>query len=251
MRRRLFALLLGVVVCALFVTRVASALPAPKSEAELMAMADLVIDAQCVAIVCDGAPIEDAKKTVTNYESTLEPSQAYKGTMPASLVIRGYVEEWKNGMEPTGGWHQGPVPEGWSGKLYLQEETDGTYTKVWWNAMEEDPATSDPQPLPSCEVADAGVDGGQDAGPDASPDASPDAAQDAAAPDAPGDADPEPDAGNPDAGDDDGGAPPDRDIMPSDEDDGCSCSVRGTGREARAAWLLVLVGLLGLRRRRR
>ena len=247
MRQRVLALLLGVVVCVMFVTREASALPPPKSETELMAMADLVVDALCVAIVCDGAPVEDAEKIVTSYQSTLEPSQVYKGSMPAMFVVEGYVEEWKNGSATPGGWHQTPVAEGWSGKLYLQQNANGTYSEVWWNGMEED-STSDPQPLPSCVVADAGV--------DAETDASPDAAQEAGEPDATGtDAneldvavDASADAGTVDGGESDSGSSPVQQTQAS-EDDGCSCGVVGVGPRTSAVWLLLLVGLLGLGRR--
>lgn len=125
------------------------ALPAPKTEAEMMDMADLVVDAECVDIQCEGPPVEDSEKFTSTYISTLIPSQAYKGDLPDSIQIRGEKYDWKNGA-PVGGWHQQPVPKGWSGKLYLTEVGDGTYTKVWWNAMEEDAATSAPLPVPSC-----------------------------------------------------------------------------------------------------
>ena len=128
---------------------VARGLPPPKTEAELMQMADLVVDAECVTIICDGLPVEDAQKITTTYLSTLWPSQSYKGGLPNSFQIRGIDEQWKV-SPPVGGWVQGPVPKGWVGKLYLQQEADGTYTKVWWNGMEEDTTKSAPQPLPTC-----------------------------------------------------------------------------------------------------
>lgn len=134
---------------------VARGLPPPKTEAELMQMADLVVDAECVTIICDGLPVEDAQKITTTYLSTLWPSQSYKGGLPNSFQIRGIDEQWKV-SPPVGGWVQGPVPKGWVGKLYLQQEADGTYTKVWWNGMEEDTTKSAPQPLPTCAAVDGG-----------------------------------------------------------------------------------------------
>ena len=43
----------------------ALALPAPKTEAEMMQMSDLVVDAQCMSVICSGKPVEDAQKITT------------------------------------------------------------------------------------------------------------------------------------------------------------------------------------------
>jgi hypothetical protein len=134
----------------------AFALPPPMSEQEMMDAADLVVDAQCVEIRCEGLPVETEEKVTTTY--------SYKGGLPNSLRIRGYTEQWTGGMQPVGGWHQEPIPEGWVGKLYLVAETDNTYTKVWWNATEQDPVASDPLPLPDCTGGTGGAGGGSGAG---------------------------------------------------------------------------------------
>jgi len=175
-KRLLILFVFGVVCLALAPT--ARAVPPPMTEAEMMDAADLVVDADCVAIVCDGPPVTDAEKITTTYVSTLFPTFSYKGGLPNSIQIRG-VEYDYFGMPPVGGWYQGAVPEGWAGKLYLEQLPDNTYTKVWWNAMEEAPATSNPLPLPSCVVPDldGGVetDGGLDGAipGDAAPDSGP------------------------------------------------------------------------------
>ncbi|MCK5799489.1 MAG: hypothetical protein KAI47_20000 [Deltaproteobacteria bacterium] len=135
----------------------AVAMPAPKSEAEMMTLSDLVVDAEAMTIVCDGAPKVTTQKTETYYLSTFWPSKSYKGSNPKSFQIRGKTVVWTPGPGPIGGWFQGPVPKGWVGKLYLQKETDGTYTKVWWNAMIEDTTKSKPETLPVCLVTDGGV----------------------------------------------------------------------------------------------
>ena len=145
-------------LCVFLGSTAALALPAPMSEQELMDASDLVVDAGCVAIECEGPPVEDAEKTTTTYLSTLHPSQSYKGVHPKSIRIRGYTEQWK-GMQPVGGWHQEPVPEGWAGKLYLKHENDDTYTKVWWNGMKENTALSLPLPLPDCTSGTGGAGG--------------------------------------------------------------------------------------------
>ena len=142
----------------LLTSAAASALPPPKTDAEMLALADLVVDAEGITIVCDGKPVVTTQKTTTTYLSTLYPSKSYKGGLPKSFQIRGKKEVWTGGVPPVGGWFQGPVAKGWAGKLYLQKETDGTYTKVWWNAMTEDKALSAPKPLPNCSSAtDAGL----------------------------------------------------------------------------------------------
>jgi MYXO-CTERM domain-containing protein len=117
--------------------------------------ADLVVDASCVQVICDGPPITQPDKVITKYVSTLFPSKSYKGGLPNSFQVRG--EDWAwSGRAPVGGWHQEPVKKGWAGKLYLEKQPDGTYTKVWWNAMIQDKATSKPQPLPACAQIDGG-----------------------------------------------------------------------------------------------
>jgi len=131
------------------------ALPAPMSEADMLKASDLVVDAACQTIVCDGKPIDDGQKIITKYKSTLWPTKTYKGGLPNSFVIKG--QSWKyKGPRPVGGWHQGPVAKGWAGKLYLKKLPDGTYTKIWWNGTIPDKVKSKPLPLPLC-TGDGGV----------------------------------------------------------------------------------------------
>lgn len=210
------------------------ALPPPKTEAELMQLADLVVDAECVSIVCDGPVVEDAQKFISTYLSTLWPSASYKGGLPNSLQIRGQEYQWKI-TPPVGGWHQGAVPKGWVGKLYLQQEADGTYTKVWWNAMEQDQALSKPEPLPVCAGADAGP-------PDLAPvfDVQPPVLDGAPLADSAPLTDGAPPA---DMAAGDGGAE-------TTERDGCSCSVGSPPGPAPVALALLLLLGLACRRRR-
>ncbi len=215
----------------------ATALPPPKTAAEMLAMADLVVDAKGITIVCDGKPIDSPQKTVTNYLSTLYPSKSYKGGSPKSFQIRGKVETWKT-TPPTGGWFQGPVPEGWVGKLYLKKESDGTYSKVWWNANTEDKALSAPKPLPTCAAASDG--GMADSAPakdmapasDSQPGVDSHQGSDSAASDGA-------------VGSDSGMF-----IPPPVDDDGCSCSAGRGLRGAPLGLVLALLGLAVLRRRR-
>jgi len=130
--------------------------PAPKSEAEMLTLSDLVVDAKCVTIVCDGKPVDDGTKVSTKHVSTLWPSKSYKGGTPKSITIRGLTVVYK-GLPPTGGWHQGPIAKGWVGKLYLKKETDGSYSKVWWNGEFVDTVQSKPEAIPTCAATDGGV----------------------------------------------------------------------------------------------
>ncbi len=196
----------------------AGAVPPPKTDQELFDMADLVVDAECVAVTCEGPPIEDQDKVVTTYRSRLRVSKTYKGDTLSEFEILGQEFDW-NGTTPVGGWHQQPVPKGFVGKFYLQRLQDGTYTEVWWNAIQEDTTASHPDPLPACDAQD------QDAGPvDAAPTA--------------------------DGGLTDGAPTADASQNPGLADRGCNCRT-GT----RSSPLALLVGLLflgfaRLRRRR-
>lgn len=132
------------------------AVPTPKTEAEMMKMADLVVDANCMNVICSGKPVDDGKKIVTTYISSLSPSKTYKGGLPNSFQVKGELWTW-HGTPPTGGWHQEQIPKGWAGKLFLKKVSGSTYTKVWWNAMIEDKAKSTPVALPTCAAGDGGV----------------------------------------------------------------------------------------------
>jgi hypothetical protein len=180
------------------------ALPAPKSEAEMMSEADLVVDANCIEIVCDGKPVQQTGYVETFYLSTFQLVQSYKGGTPKSFQILGSIRVYA-GPPPIGGWFQEPVPEGWSGKLYLKLLSDGTYTKIWWNANIED-ANSKPLPLPVCDGESIDPDGV--APKEAIPDPEP-STQDASAPDAMPPDPTEPDAMPPD--------PTEPDVMPPDQ----------------------------------
>ena len=137
----------------LFISSISWAVPAPKSEQEMMKLSDLVVDAKCVQILCKGKVVNTSSYTLTTYISTLYPSKSYKGGTPKSLRIEGIEYKYKSNP-PVGGWHQGPIAKGWAGKLYLKRTANGTYTKVWWNAMFTDKATSKPLPLPICQTGE-------------------------------------------------------------------------------------------------
>ena len=242
-----------VTISLLLWSHLAWALPPPKTEAELMTLSDLVVDAECVSIVCMGKPVDDGQKIITSYKSTLWPSKGYKGLLPKSFVIKGQNWKYKGGSVPVGGWHQGPVPKGWAGKLYLKKLPDGTYTKVWWNADQEDKAKSKPLPLPLC-AGDGGVPDAAVADAPPAPDGKPSVDNNTGeptlpTPDGPVKADLVLKEGPHRESDShkDGGASPDGGSSTKD-DSGCSCSVQSPA--APALLVLGLLGALWLRRRK-
>lgn len=218
------------------------ALPTPKTDQELLNMSDLVVDASCVKVVCDGPATVDSSKTVSSYLSTLWPSKSYKGGMPNSVTVRGVWYTWTS-PSPTGWWNSA-IKEGWKGKIYLKKDTGNAYTMVWWNATKTDP-TATLKGLPSCIASDGGV-------PDAQPaDAT---TQDSVQADS-GKADTSPTADSSPTADAipaadasptaDGAAPP-----PTDDDGGCSCEA-GRGPAPFAGLALLMLGLLLTLRRGR
>jgi len=229
----------------------AAALPAPKTEAELLQLSDLVVDAECVMVICDGKPVTDPQKTITNYLSTLWPSKSYKGGLPNSFQVRGAEYAWV-GVPPVGGWHQEPIKKGWIGKLYLAKLSDGTYTKVWWNANVEDSSKSNPQPLPSCALAtDGGV---NEAGPPPDGPVADGSSGDGPLPGKDQTAPPEQSVDTSPSWEpvaDETWPTGDTALPPPAEDDGCSCrtvAARGDASTLSPLAALLLIGLL-LRRR--
>jgi len=118
---------------------------------------DLVIDGVGMTIECEGPPIAEENMISTFYVSQVYPSQTYKGEHMRSIHVRGQHVEWIVPM--AGPWFPDPIPVGWSGRLYLVENDDGTYSEVWWNGAEQD-QTSAPEALPDCGAAGAGGAGG-------------------------------------------------------------------------------------------
>jgi MYXO-CTERM domain-containing protein len=127
------------------------------TDQELLNNADLAIDGEGLAVACDGPVADYGTYVVSTYLSTIHPTKSYKGGLPSSVTVRGTVTVWTPGPGPVGGWEASPIAEGWIGKMYLEDNNDGTYSQLWWNAFEADP-TSAPKPLPSCAVGDAGPD---------------------------------------------------------------------------------------------
>ncbi len=148
---------LGFASAAVLLAQGAAALPPPMTEQELMDASDLVIDGVGISIECDGPPIADENMISTFYLTRVFPSQTYKGVAMRSIDVRGQQVEWI--VAVAGPWFPDAIPVGWSGRLYLVENSDGTYSEVWWNGVEED-QTSAPEALPDCGAAGAGGAGG-------------------------------------------------------------------------------------------
>jgi hypothetical protein len=211
---------LFVTISVLLGASTAWAMPTPCTAQELMDQSDLVVDAEGVTVVCEGAPVDEADKTITTYRSTLFPSKSYKGGLPNSFQIVGFSYTWK-GRQPTGFWVQPPVAKGWVGKLHLKQVTGGTYAYTCWNGSEEDATQSQPEPLPQCAAGDGGAGDGFV-----------------------GDAAPA-DSVNPDVTQPplDGAGPGGDASRPPSAGDGCSCALDAASRGAPLS-LALLLGLL-------
>jgi hypothetical protein len=147
----------GFASAALLLGQDAAALPPPMTEQELMDASDLVIDGVGVLVECEGPSIVEDNMISTYYVTQVFPSQTYKGVHMRSIHVRGQQVEW---IVPVAGpWFPDPIPVGWSGRLHLVQNNDGTYSEVWWNGAEED-ETSAPEALPDCGAAGAGGAGG-------------------------------------------------------------------------------------------
>ena len=151
----------GFASSALLLARAAAALPPPMTEQELMDDSDLVIDGVGMSIECEGPPVLEGDMISTYYVTQVFPSETYKGEQMRSVTVRGQYVQWL--VAVSGPWFPDAIPVGWSGRLYLADNEDGTYSEVWWNGTEED-ATSAPDPLPDCGAGRAGGGAGGSSG---------------------------------------------------------------------------------------
>lgn len=142
------ALLVGLAL--LVWCRVGHAVPAPMPAQELAQKADLVAEVEVTGVSCAGPPTDKRDFVATEYRSQLSVVRVISGTAAEPITLSGYRIEWKR-EAPTGGAPPTPpLARGWRGKVYLQKLPGGGWMPVWWNALEEDPAASKPEPLPAC-----------------------------------------------------------------------------------------------------
>lgn len=122
------------------------AVPPPMSKELLEQDADTVVEVESVEISCTGvSPSGEAR--LANYVATAKPLRWHKGKQVEALRIAGAVPI---DPLPPGGIPNPPLPRGWRGKVHLRSFEGGVYGLVWYNAAEEDLATSKPAPLPEC-----------------------------------------------------------------------------------------------------
>lgn len=136
-------------IALLFWTASAGAIPAPMSAEELDKKAELVVQAEVERVECAGAPADKGDFIATEYRSELRIVRALKGKAEGKITLSGYQIEWKK-EQPTGMPPTAPLAKGWRGKLHLDRAPGGDWVPVWYNAVEEDPASSKPEPLPEC-----------------------------------------------------------------------------------------------------
>jgi MYXO-CTERM domain-containing protein len=130
------------------VTSAALALPAPMSDDELLAQSDLVVDATGASVACDGPTTDAGDRYVSTYITQITVETTVKGTAPAATEVVGYQEEYKQAHPGCAGYTPA-LPEGFSGRLYLTANTDGTFSATHYNGFKSD-ETSDPQAFLDC-----------------------------------------------------------------------------------------------------
>lgn len=146
-----------IVPALLSVSRSSEALPAPMSEQELTAQAEVVVDAHVTDISCEKA---DAGPPVsTSYISNVVADAAIKGSLSGVFTYRGEVIDGANCSAQTE-----PLAKGWAGRLYLKKLPDGPYTLTYYNGAKEDLTKSMAGPLPACGGAGGAAGGGGSAG---------------------------------------------------------------------------------------
>jgi len=157
---RYFLSSVPVVVCSIFVSSFVRAETPPKSQENLTASSDLVVEACATAIVCGATATPRAPDQAQTYHSTLEVTKTIKGSVPSPLVVEGEYGGLPNqGARPS---LPQPLPTDWCGTIYLVKQPDREeYLRTWWNGVEPNPL-DDPQltsKLPSCEEAQGGSGG--------------------------------------------------------------------------------------------
>jgi MYXO-CTERM domain-containing protein len=118
------------------------------TDEELLTNSDLVVDATGESVVCDGPATDDGDRFTSTYVTTLAITETIKGTAPTTTEVVGYVEEYKQ-AHPGCAATIPPIPEGFSGRLFLVDNGDGTFSPTHYNAMKPD-AANDPQAFLDC-----------------------------------------------------------------------------------------------------
>jgi hypothetical protein len=129
-------------------TTAALALPSPMTDEQLLEQSDLVVDATAASAACDGPTTDAGDRYVSTYVTAITVETTVKGTAPEATEVVGYEEEYKQAHPGCAGYTPA-LPEGFSGRLYLRSNTDGTFSATHYNAFKPDD-TSDPQAFVDC-----------------------------------------------------------------------------------------------------
>lgn len=235
---------------ALFDARSSQAALPPLSDADRTAMATLIVDGDVIAVACGGST-ETATGTFVDYIATVRVSKVQKGTADATIAVRTTQAFLKPGS--AGVCSFGPLPKGWSGRLFLAPLSSGNqYREVYFDCHSLTAnEMSRPEAAPDCAANDSdGGDPSPDAdGGDRSPDAK--ASFDATlVRDATTTADQSSPAA--DAPDIDAGAGDTASARVTTTTSGCSCSMGATPRPTTETWAIIAAGLLlALRKKRK
>jgi hypothetical protein len=129
---RLFALIVCV-AGALLVGSPAGAVPAPKSEGELLNDSDVVALVRVVAVTCTSAWKDDhTGETLHGYSAELEILDVKKGKVAKGDTLRVRFEDLPTGIVGPWSVFYYPGEEVWT---HLQRDDGGAaYATTWWNA---------------------------------------------------------------------------------------------------------------------
>jgi uncharacterized protein (TIGR03382 family) len=132
--------------------------PPPPTEAELFEMADVVADVETVSLDCAGLPVHGEYATVTSYEAQFQAVEILKGDAGEMLDYRVSSTEYEEGGEAGCSSPEYVLPEGWVGRVYLQDAGDGTYVITEFGGAVVDAEASIMHEVPTCEITSPGPD---------------------------------------------------------------------------------------------
>jgi hypothetical protein len=139
-----FACLLGAVLFAV----PAAAVPAPKSEAQLIEESDVVALVRVLAVTCIAEWIdEQTGETLHGYSADLEVLEAKKGNVAKGDILRVGFRDLPTGILGPWSVFYYPGEEVWT---HLQRDDGGSaYTTTWWNARGQTLRPADATDLPT------------------------------------------------------------------------------------------------------
>jgi len=149
---RFHAALVGIAV--LLLSSIAAAGGQYYSEEELFDLADIVVDVEVTDVRCNSAWVQNSF-TFRRYDNDLMTLDVIKGEVESSFALQTTDIQESINIGPGCGSGQTPIlPRGWSGRLYLVRNNDGSLVFAVaddWGVAVTDPYASVIHELPVCE----------------------------------------------------------------------------------------------------